>query len=223
MLLAIDTSNEYAGVALWDTQGLRGDATWYAGRYHTEQVLPQIDLLLQHLGRAASDLRVVAVATGPGSWSGLRAGMSLAKSLAIGLQIPILGIPTLQALLHGQRGRPGPVLGVVRLGRDRFAAAVQAVVGDEASGLEPDFRVCADAEVATLVEHGIVVGDLPVGLAQSASGLALAPPSQRQRRAALVAELAWQRFERGESDDPVALEPIYAGSPVRSPGPGGGE
>src|SRR3954470_8799467 len=120
MLLAIDTSNDFAGVALWDEHGLRAEATWHAGRQHTEQVLPQIDLLLRHVGAAAAQVEAIAVATGPGSWSGLRAGMSLAKALAIGRDRPLIGISTLDALAFGQRKAGLPVLAVVRLGRDRY-------------------------------------------------------------------------------------------------------
>jgi tRNA threonylcarbamoyladenosine biosynthesis protein TsaB len=213
MLLAIDTSNEYAGIAVRDERGLLGEATWHAGRQLTEQLLPQIDLLCRHLDRGPSDIAVIAVATGPGSWSGLRAGMSLAKALATGRGLPIIGIPTLDALAQSQHGRTGPVIASIRLGRDRFGAAVYST-GEQVERVTPFLTVSAE-EVSRLAKHPVLIGDLPAGTEQI-PGLRLAATAERQRRAAWIAELAWQRHRAGQYDDLVALEPIYLASPVRT-------
>ena len=217
MLLAIDTSNDYAGVALWNEQGLRGEATWFAGRQHTEQVLPQIDLLLRHAEATPRSLAAIAVATGPGSWSGLRVGMSLAKALVIGRGLPLIGVPTLDALAYGRRGAGLPVLPLIRLGRDRFGAALY----DEGSGgweRSTEFETLTAGDIARLAAGRLLVGDLPgdLGPAQAeAIGARLAHATEHQRRASYGAELAWMRHIRGDHDDLVALEPIYLGSPVR--------
>jgi tRNA threonylcarbamoyladenosine biosynthesis protein TsaB len=210
MLLAIDTSNEWSGVAFWNAEGLRAEATWFSGRQHTEQVPAQIDLLARHIGFAPRDLAAVAIALGPGSWSGLRSGMSLAKALAVGRGIPLIGVPTLDALAQSQRGRPGTVLAIMRLGRDRYAAARYEDT--------PDGRIRHDeiaayslAELAAMVTGATVVGDVP----PSWEGARVAPGVEHQRRAAYLAEQAWARHTQQRYDDPVALEPIYLGNPVR--------
>jgi tRNA threonylcarbamoyladenosine biosynthesis protein TsaB len=213
MLLAIDTSNDYAGIALRDERGLLGEAGWHAGRQHTEQVLPQIDLLFRHLHISPADLHVIAVAVGPGSWSGLRAGMSLAKALAVGRRLPIIGIPTLDALAQSQRGRPGPVVGLIRLGRDRFGAAVYTT-DERVERTTPFLTVSAEA-AARLAERPLLIGDIPSDFESGTGRLAAAV--DLQRRAPWVAELAWERHKAGQYDDLVALEPIYLASPVRSP------
>ena len=215
MLLAIDTSNDYAGVALWSEQGLRAEANWFAGRRHTEQVLPQLDLLLRGLGAEPEALEVVAVATGPGSWSGLRAGMSLVKALAIGRGLPLVGVPTLDALAYGQRGRQGPVVAIIRLGRDRYGCAVYDVAAGGCERTTPFQTVAADA-VPALAQASLLVGDIPAGLAADTTGLRLPAAPDHQRRAAFVAEIGWERHGRGAYDDLVALEPIYLGGPVGS-------
>lgn len=207
MLLAIDTSNDHAGIAIRDERGLLGEATWHAGRQLTEQILPQIDLLFHHLGVVPVDLTVIAVATGPGSWSGLRAGMSLAKALAIGRGLPIIGIPTLDALARSQRDRPGPVVASIRLGRDRFGAAVYRTDGEVERSTE--FLTVSAEEALRLADDPLVIGDLP------ATGRSAAIVDQ-QRRAAWIAELAWERHQAGDYDDLVTLEPIYLASPVRA-------
>src|SRR5688500_3629740 len=163
MLLALDTSNEYAGVALWDRRGLLGEATWLAGRHQTEQLLPQVDLLLRHLSAAPTDLSVVAVATGPGSWSGLRAGISLAKALVIGRGLALIGVPTLDAVAHGRRGIGAPVVALGRLGRDRYALG-RYTRGADGMGRTGEFEVVSTGELSSLVRDVLVIGDLPVEL-----------------------------------------------------------
>src|SRR3712207_6544644 len=105
MLLAIDTSDDHSGVAFYDKGSVLAECAWYSGRRHAEQTLPTVELLLRHLDRTPHDLTAVAVATGPGSWSGLRVGMSLAKGIALAHSLPILGIPTLDIFAHTQRHR----------------------------------------------------------------------------------------------------------------------
>ncbi len=215
MLLALDTSNEYAGVALWDARGLRAEATWFSGRQQTEQMLPQADLLMRHLGVTPGELSVVAVATGPGSWSGLRAGMSLAKALAVGRGLPVIGVPTPDALAHGRRGIGAPVMAMIRLGRDRYAVGryTRGESGMERTGA---FEIVDTGKLPTAAKGMLVVGDVPPELDdQVQDGIYPAYTTERQRRAAFIAELGWQRHQRGEYDDLVALEPIYLGSPVR--------
>jgi tRNA threonylcarbamoyladenosine biosynthesis protein TsaB len=217
MLLAIDTSNDYAGVALWNEHGLRGEATWLAGRQHTEQVLPQIDLLLRHADAIPRSLVVIVVATGPGSWSGLRAGMSLAKALAIGRGLPLIGVSTLDALAYGRRHAGLPVLALIRLGRDRFGAALYDE-GPSGWGRSTEFETFTAGDIARSAPGRLLVGDLPgdLGRAQAeVPGARLAPVTENQRRAPYVAELAWMRHMRDDYDNLVALEPIYLGSPVR--------
>ena len=72
MLLAIDTSTTQTGLACYDTTGVLGECIWQSGRDHTAQLLPQLTLLLRHIGRGSSAISAIAVALGPGSWSGLR-------------------------------------------------------------------------------------------------------------------------------------------------------
>src|SRR5688500_3324814 len=92
-LLAIDSSTEQAGVALFD--GARvGELTWHAGRAQTTSLLGQVHHLLDLHDLAVGDLGAVAVAVGPGTFNGLRVGLSVAKGLVLGLSVPLVGVPT---------------------------------------------------------------------------------------------------------------------------------
>ena len=86
MLLALDTSTALAGVALYDG-ALRAEATWHAGRNHTVQVMPEAVRLLEGQGLGPGDLSAVGVATGPGSYTGVRVGLALANGLAVYLRL----------------------------------------------------------------------------------------------------------------------------------------
>src|SRR6266498_5253485 len=122
MLLAIDTSTIQTGLACYDQQGLLGECTWRSGRDHSAQLLPQLTMLLRHLRRARAEIRAVAVASGPGSWSGLRVGMSTAKGFALARGMPVIGVGTLDALAY-QHDRSGvTTVPLIRLGRERFAS-----------------------------------------------------------------------------------------------------
>jgi tRNA threonylcarbamoyladenosine biosynthesis protein TsaB len=222
MLLAIDTSTMETGLALYDEAGPRAEAVWRSGRNHTAQLLPQLDLLLRHVGVGRGDLRAVAVALGPGSWSGLRVGMSVAKGLALAGGLALLGVGTLDTLAY-QHARPGlPVYPLLRLGRERFATARFA--GDGAARQEPDHNVTLAELCAEVQGRAVFCGDLDaavqVELRRGLGPRALFPgPAAGLRRPAFLAELAWRRLAAGERDDLAALEPIYLGEPVKGQSP----
>jgi len=218
MLLAIDTATSVTGLALYDASGPRAEATWVSGRNHTAQLLPQVDMLLRHSGTARGELTALAVALGPGSWSGLRVGMSVAKGIALAGNLPLLGVSTLDALA-AQHARPGlQTHPLIRLGRERFATALFR--GDGPARQEDDRNVSLTELCATLTAPTLFCGDLDAAteqaLRQGLGAKARFPtPAAGLRRPAFLAELAWRRLAVGERDDLVTLEPIYLGEAVK--------
>jgi len=117
-VLAIDTSTEIAGVAvLRDGDGVA--LSWDAGRNQTTTLLDQVDRCLGLAGIGPAELNAIAVATGPGMFNGLRVGMSLAKGLAFGLDLPIVGVSTLDVAAEPWLGLGRTVVAVVAAGRGR--------------------------------------------------------------------------------------------------------
>lgn len=218
MLLAIDTSTSVTGLALHDASGPRAEAAWESGRNHTSQLLPQLDMLLRHIGAERGDLRALAVALGPGSWSGLRVGMSVAKGMALAGGLPLVGVGTLDALAF-QHGRPGaPTYPLIRLGRDRYATA--RFGGDGTQRAEPDRNITLPELCAEVRQRALFCGDLDeptrAALREGLGEKALLPAAAASlRRPAFLAELAWRRLAAGQRDDLVTLEPIYLGEPVK--------
>lgn len=219
MLLAIDTSTRFTGLALYDERGPRAESVWESGRNHTAQLLPQLDQLLRHVGAQPGDLHAVAVALGPGSWSGLRVGMSTAKGLACAGGLALIGISTLDALAH-QHARAGRSLyPLIRLGRERFATAA-FICNPELERREPDRNVTLAELCASVAGPALFCGDLDddvqAQLQRQLGAQAHFPtPAANLRRPAFLADLAWRRLAAGERADLVALEPIYLGEPVK--------
>src|SRR5690554_5899592 len=102
MILALETATSLGSVALWDER-LVGEYTLNIKRTHSERLMPAVVRILADAGLGPSDLTAVAVSSGPGSFTGLRIGMMTAKTLAWSLNLPLFGIPTLDALAWKMR------------------------------------------------------------------------------------------------------------------------
>lgn len=212
-LLAIDTSTLAAGLALYREGGPLVELNWWAGRAQTAVLLGEIDHCLALGDLTPADLGAVAIATGPGSFNALRVGLSTAKGLAFALELPLVGVPTLDATAYPHAGAGRPVRAVLAAGRARLVSALYRW-HDGAMRRVGDYANTSLEELAaTIVEPTLVCGELAGDTARRLATLApaaqLAPPALGGRRAAPLAELAWERLRRGEQDDPAALEPLY--------------
>jgi len=216
-LLAIDTSTGQAGLALTDGVAF-AEISWVAGRNQTVSVLTQVDALLSLAGIESSAIRAVAVAIGPGMFNGLRIGMSLAKGFHLGQDAALIGVSTLEVSARQFGGLGHTVLATVAAGRDRLVW--QSVPGD-ADPVNGDVQALR-AIVENCLETVIVCGDLSIEQAAELTTLPnviIPPASSRSRRATVLAEIGWERFVRGEIDDPITLSPVYvhsSGVPARS-------
>ncbi|MAE11487.1 MAG: tRNA (adenosine(37)-N6)-threonylcarbamoyltransferase complex dimerization subunit type 1 TsaB, partial [Dehalococcoidales bacterium] len=106
--IAIDTSTDTAGLALGQDGEVVAELSWFCGRHHSTQLLPNLSHLLNQTGLSLESADCIIVARGPGSYNGLRVGISTAKGLAFSLNIPIVGISTLEAeaYQHAATGLP---------------------------------------------------------------------------------------------------------------------
>jgi len=118
-ILAIESASTDPSIALATTDGeLLGSSAWSGDSRQGSQLLPRVLELLAERGAALADLGGIAIGTGPGSFTGLRVGMSVAKGLALGLAIPIIGLPSIPAWLAGE---PTAVAALNRAGaRDAY-------------------------------------------------------------------------------------------------------
>jgi tRNA threonylcarbamoyl adenosine modification protein YeaZ len=137
MLLAIDTATHYASVALHDGERLLAEHTWLARQDHTRTLHPHIQALLTESGTSIENLTVVAVALGPGSFNGLRVGLSTAKGLAIARGLPLAGASTLE-LLASEYGLSEITMPAGRGRIYRWAASSGAADIELIEGAAPD-------------------------------------------------------------------------------------
>lgn len=98
LLLALDTSTRQASLALCAEDTVLGEYTWQVGNNHSIELLERIQRLMAECRTAIAEIDGVAVATGPGSFNGLRVAVATAKTLAFALQKPIVGISTLDVI-----------------------------------------------------------------------------------------------------------------------------
>jgi tRNA threonylcarbamoyladenosine biosynthesis protein TsaB len=219
--VAFDTASDFAGVALSQDGELLSESTWRTRQNHSRELLPALDWLLSRQGRSKHEIGAVFVCLGPGSYAGLRVGVSTAKALAYGLSASIVGIGRLAAdaepFVAAIRGRVVPVHAA---GRAELAWA--AYEGDHERMhelIEPRLGP-ADELLATLSLDDLVCAELKT-LGEDVleklrdQGIALAQPWGP--RVAAVARLGWRRLEAGSFDNPDTLVPLYLRAPAIGP------
>jgi len=213
LMLAVDTATAVAGVALWSPTRLIAEEIWTTNGNHTVELLPTVDRLLARAQRRIQDLTALAVTQGPGSFTGVRIGMSLVKGLALALDVPLVAVPTLEVTAYGQSTRYLPVRAVIQAGRGRLCWGDFRwhhrrwhQEGDVALGRIQDL-------VAEVRERTLFCGELyeaeTVAIQDALGATAvIASPAEGQRRPSYLAEIAYRRLVRNELDSP-AVAPVY--------------
>lgn len=220
MILAIDTSTRIAGIALFDGVQVHAEVIWTSTDTHTVELAPTIQMAFQRVRIRTNDLKMIAVALGPGSFTSLRIGLAFAKGLALGNHLPIVGVPTLDALAAAQPISELPMAAVLRAGRGRLAVAWYKAV-DHKWKSDGSLQVMDVQALSQKINRPTqICGELTAEerrfLGRKRKNVLLASPAQSLRRPSFLAELAWQRWQAGFVDDPVSLSPQYLhfGEPI---------
>ncbi len=216
MELTIDTAGPVAGVALSQEGVLVAELAWRVRTSHAAELLPALSQLLERAGASRHDLRAIFVCRGPGSYAGLRVGISTAVGLAYALDVDVLGVGRLEADAYVHAVYPGPVVAVHAAGRGDLAWAVYQGNGDWREVLPP--RLGRAAAVAEGAPHGALVcgevdAELSALLERERPDVRVFAGPAHHRRAALIAALAWPRYAAGARDNRSALEPMYLREP----------
>lgn len=213
LLLAFETSAKAASVALFDGNTLLGEQYQNTGLTHSQTLLVMAQDLLRQCGKTAQELEGVAVANGPGSFTGVRIGVAAAKGLAWGKEIPIYGVSTLQAMALGLGIYDGYVCAVMDARRNQVYNALFYVNQGVLSRITPDRAIPLEElknELSSLEKPIFLVGDGSVlcynTLKQAIPSLIL-PPEERMHQRAVGVGLAALCQEK--PDDPAALSPNY--------------
>ncbi|MBU0493295.1 MAG: tRNA (adenosine(37)-N6)-threonylcarbamoyltransferase complex dimerization subunit type 1 TsaB [Chloroflexi bacterium] len=223
-LLALDTATDTASVAVYDATGVRAEYTWHTAGRHSQSLMPHVDRLLAQCDLRPADVGAIAVTLGPGSYNGLRVGVATAKGLALALAIPLIGVPTLNLLAYPLRWTALTVQPLLDARRGEFATARyrtqrQRWARQDDARLATLDEICIGVDRRTLF-CGEFAPAVTEELKQRLGSLArFASPSDSLRRAGVLAELAWARWQAHDTDDPDDLEPIYLRRPpITEPG-----
>jgi len=217
MLVAIDSSTETASLALARDGKVLADVSWRCGQNHSVELLPHLTQLLGEASVSIKDTSGIIVAKGPGSFNGLRVGLSTAKGLAFSLGIPIIGISSLEmeAYRHAETGLP--ICPIFNAGRGEIATALYRKKDDGWHKLAPEHITTVDALSTETTEKTIFCGEYVATIARQLKAklkekAVIAP--DRMRSAVSLIELAKPRIGAGDYDDPATLQPIYLRRPA---------
>ena len=216
LILAFETSAKAASVALLEEGKLLGEAYQNTGLTHSQTLMVMAENLLSQCGKTVADVTDVAVAAGPGSFTGVRIGVAAAKGFAWGRELPCYGVSTLESMALGLGAWQGYVCPCMDARRSQVYNALFYVNKGTVT------RVCEDRaislaelgeELKKLEEPIFLVGDgsnlCYNTLLESVPSLVLPPEHRMHQRASGVALAALEKIRAGESDDANALTPNY--------------
>lgn len=219
MILAIDSATRWAGLALYDGTAVIAEYGWRCHNNHTIELAPTIDDMGRRVNVPMSDWQAIAVAVGPGSYTGLRVGLALAKGLALANQIPLIGVPTLDITAAAIPHTTEQLVAAVAAGRSRVCVAIyhwQARHGWQAR--RPPTIETWQNILPHINKPSLFAGEITPEAARlikaARRDFQVAAPAVAARRAGHLAELGWQRWRQGRTDDPATLAPIYLRDPA---------
>ena len=213
-ILAVETSTLVGGAALLDGERLVAEYTLNIKATHSERLMPTVDRLLQDCGWKLAHLEGLAVAIGPGSFTGLRIGVSAVKGLALALGIPLVAVPTLDALAATLPFAAHPVCPVLDAKKGEVYACLYHWVGG-AMVRDWDYLALApDALCDRLTDAVIFVGDAvdtfgDLFRARLGDNARFGSPGQRLPSPGCVGALGHALLRAGRTVDPAALTPLY--------------
>jgi len=214
IILGVETATMTGGVALLSEERLISEYTLNVRTTHTARLMPAIDQILRDSSVDKSEIDGIAISTGPGSFTGLRIGLATAKGLALGLSIPLVGVPTLDALARNVPFATYQICTVLDAKKKEVYASLFRYEGDTLVRLMP-YKVMPPGDLMKqLHEKTIFLGDAVnvyrEFIAENLGDLAIfAPDAQRLPRAAIVAEMGLSKLKAGEYLDITSAEPLY--------------
>ncbi len=217
MELTIDTSSNTAGVVLSHRGAMLASLTWQTASNHTTELLPNVVCVLQRSKVDLRSLEAIIVARGPGSFNGLRVGLSTAKGLAYALSVPILGVNALEAEAYPFAFTGLPLRPLQRAGRDEIVTALYRQEHGQWRCLEETNLTTVGALCRRTRQRTLFCGEIPsdmmTELQQVLGARAPVSPNGSLFRGVALTALGWHRLSAGERDNPVTLQPLYLRPP----------
>ena len=215
-ILAFETSAKAASVALLDGGKLLAESYQNTGLTHSQTLMVMAEDLLKSCGLTAQQVEAVAVAAGPGSFTGVRIGVAAAKGFAWGGQLPCYGVSTLEAMARNLGVYQGYVVPAMDARRSQVYTAIFHAEKGELTRVEEDMAISLaelKEKMKNFEENVFLVGDGAVlcynTLLEEVPSLVLPPEHRMHQRAAGVALAAQAMADRGEAGNGAELAPNY--------------
>lgn len=212
-ILAADTTTSINAVALCDENGIIAETIVQAGRKHSERLLATVDWLFQEAATTLKHIDALAISVGPGSFTGLRIGVSTWKGLALGADLPLVPVPTLDAMTRlttRQHGFICPMLDAKM--NEVYSAVFQFEHGRRHKVLD-EFVGPAESTFHALQDQVIFIGDGATlyrdTISRALPKAQFAPPQCNVPRGSAVAAEAIALIEQGIETDPARVSPVY--------------
>jgi tRNA threonylcarbamoyladenosine biosynthesis protein TsaB len=225
-VLAIDTATPAASAALVENQQILAECMLQGQKNHSERLLQIIDRLFDWTGIARETIDMLAVSVGPGSFTGLRVGISTAQGLAFALDRPLAGVPTLEVVASQATTGDGIVSPMVDARKQQVYAALFHLRGGVLAQVLPAAVLSPVAWVESLTEHAVLIGTgasvyyASIAEAAAAKGCTIAREQLGIPRASTVASLAQTHYV-GSAGRPELVSALYVRPPDASmPAPG---
>ncbi len=216
MILAFETSAKAAGVALLEGGKLLGESFQNTGLTHSQTLMSMAEDLLVNCGKTADDVTAVAVAAGPGSFTGVRIGVAAAKGFAWGRELPCYGVSTLEAMARNFDAWEGFVVPTMDARRDQTYTAIFQAQDGKLTRITEDEAISYEElgeKLKNCKKPIFLVGDGAVlcynKLKEAVAGLVLPSEHRLHQRAAGVALVAFDMMEAGLPGDGAGLTPNY--------------
>lgn len=214
IVLGIDTSDYANAVGIVDGGHILADSIFPAKTDSLEQIVDNIDSVLKRAGLTLDEVDGIGVGLGPGSWTGIRVGVTVGKMLAFSSGKPVAGISTLEALAYQSRYMAGPICSIIGVGAGDMVYAGFFRANKERISKVGEFFTGSIAELAKMIiGPSIVIGPQ----AEHYGKLLIEKVSQDIKitrvtgtpEGAAIAALASERLTHGDSDDVLSLTPQY--------------
>lgn len=214
MILVIDTSTQWMGIALFDGSVIIYEKVWKTNRRHTVELSPAIESALHDTDTGIKELRAIGVAIGPGSFTSLRIGLAAAKGLCLSLHIPLIGVPSLDVTARGIPAQDDiELICLLRAGRERFAALTYFNNNGRWESVGELTVVSAHELETSITSRTLICGEMNSGekkiLSRRWRNVEIADPPLNIRHPSILASIAYDRFAAGDLDDTASTAPIY--------------
>ncbi len=216
-ILALDSSGLVATVAILEDEQMIAEYTVNYKKTHSQTLLPMLDEIVRMTEFDLSAVDAIAVAGGPGSFTGLRIGAATAKGLGLALEKPLIHVPTVDGMAYGMYGTSGLICPMMDARRNQVYTGIYRFADGEFEVVEAQMAVALDELIEKLNGYGEKVtflGDgVPVYRSQLDEKLqvahAYAPPHLNRQRAAAVGALGMKYYAEGKTETAAEHKPDY--------------